>query len=649
MAVKKRESEKEDDEEEKEEKARSEDDEDKEEKDAESIDAKPVGGDDEEDKKKKKDEERTVDLVFSTGAGVVRRDDEGNQYLEVLSLDPSAVRLGRLNSGAAPLLNSHSQEGLDSILGVIQKAWIDPVNGEARAKVRFSKRSDVDPILQDVKDKIIVSTSVGYTVHGYQDITKPTDSMPVRLVTDWEPLEISLVSCPADEHSRVRKKLNKSVEMKVMNTNTNLIQQERNRGLEIRKSVAAAKLETSFADNLIERGIDLNEARKLIIDEFSKGTGQVNIQPHSKIEAGVDESDTKKRGIEQAILNRINPTKNKLEPLAHPYYGKSLLELAKDSTRSFVNDRDFTSNSPLRIIERAFNSSSSDFPAILANVVNKQLREGFESAPATFYNFCRKISVKDFKPLYRPQLGEAPLLEKVQEHGEYRRDGLSETNQTYSINEWGKILSIPMRMIIDDDLNAFSRIPSLMGRAAQDHLSEQFYQLLCSNPLLSDGPLFDKEKHKNIATNASGISIESLSDSRTALRQQTGQAGRVLNLQPKYLLVPSTLETKAEQFLSQNLLAGLIKATSEQMINPFAGKLELIVEPRLDAYSKTGWYQTASVDQIDLAEIAFLNGAEGPAIISRDGFDVSGIEWRINYFYGFGFLEYRSWYFNPGK
>ena len=133
------------------------------------------------------------------------------------------------------------------------------------------------------------------------------------------------------------------------------------------------------------------------------------------------------------------------------------------------------------------------------------------------------------------------------------------------------------------------------------------------------------------------------------MRQQTGQAGRILNLYPKWLLVPSCMESVAEQFLSQNLLAGQIQAVTQQMINPFAGKLNLIVEPRLDSYSKNSWYVVSDLDQIDIAEVAYLNGQESPMIISRDGFSSSGVEWRINHWFGFGFLEHRSWYRFPSE
>jgi len=94
-------------------------------------------------------EARTVELVWSTGATVRRRDWSGEMYDESLSLEPGSVDLSRLNSGA-PLLNSHNAAALGDILGVVESAWI--ANGEGRATVRFSQRDEVAPILKDVHD-----------------------------------------------------------------------------------------------------------------------------------------------------------------------------------------------------------------------------------------------------------------------------------------------------------------------------------------------------------------------------------------------------------------------------------------------------------------------------------------------------------------
>jgi len=147
--------------------------------------------------------DRTVDLTFSTGADVLRMDGMGTRYFERLSLQPKHVRLDRLNSGA-PLLNAHSAAFLGDVIGVVldNSATVDGRVGVA--KVRFSRRPDVEPIFSDVKDKIIQNVSVGYRVHKFEETAGTNGALPIRTAIDWEPFEISLVPMGADAGARVR-------------------------------------------------------------------------------------------------------------------------------------------------------------------------------------------------------------------------------------------------------------------------------------------------------------------------------------------------------------------------------------------------------------------------------------------------------------
>jgi hypothetical protein len=144
-------------------------------------------------------EARTVEVVWSTGTTVRRRDLwTGKRYDEVLSLDPRHVDLSRLNSGA-PLLNTHGAFDLAGIIGVVERAWIERSNDsyEGRATVRFSAREDVEPLWQDVRAGIIRNVSVGYTVRAYE-VIEQDGQVPVWRAIDWQPVELSAVPVGAD-------------------------------------------------------------------------------------------------------------------------------------------------------------------------------------------------------------------------------------------------------------------------------------------------------------------------------------------------------------------------------------------------------------------------------------------------------------------
>jgi len=104
----------------------------------------------------------------------------------------------------------------------------------------------------------------------------------------------------------------------------------------------------------------------------------------------------------------------------------------------------------------------------------------------------------------------------------------------------------------------------------------------------------------------------------------------------------AALETVAEQFLAT------LSPTVSTDVNPFSGKLELVVDPRLDASSATAWYLAARPELIDTIEYAYLEGYNGPTIEVREGFEVDGTEFKARLDFGCGVLDHRGLFKNAG-
>lgn len=144
-------------------------------------------------------EERTVEVVWTTGARVLR-EDWGDYYYEELSLNDGEVRLDRFSAGVVPLMGMHRERELFDQIGIVESHRWEGV-GASRvgvAKVRFSRAERVAEIFQDVVDGIRRSVSIGYLVYIYRIIEQATDGLDVWRATDWEPYELSLVHAPAD-------------------------------------------------------------------------------------------------------------------------------------------------------------------------------------------------------------------------------------------------------------------------------------------------------------------------------------------------------------------------------------------------------------------------------------------------------------------
>ncbi len=149
-------------------------------------------------------EKRTFQVCWTRGAQVRRYDwMTGQYYLEELVVDDTAVDFSRFERGL-PVLNTHQQWNLSSVLGVAERGWIE--NGEGLAECLFSSRNEeVNGYWSDVQGGIIRNISVGYIVNRYEK-TDPVDKggLPVWRAIDWTPAEISLVPIGADMDAGVR-------------------------------------------------------------------------------------------------------------------------------------------------------------------------------------------------------------------------------------------------------------------------------------------------------------------------------------------------------------------------------------------------------------------------------------------------------------
>jgi len=622
---------------------------------------------------------RTVDLVWSTGARVLRRDWDGDPYYEELSMDPAHIRMSRLNSGA-PLLGVHNQWSLGDVLGVVDNARIE--NGSGIAKVRFSKRSEVDSVMQDVADGILRNVSVGYRTLKVEKYREANSDIPVYRAIDWEPYEISLVPVGADAGAGTRAASEQSYPCEIVeraegaikgnlmpenDTRTAIpaattevtpavptvaveaarkegVESERKRVNEIGLAVRTAKLPEAFAAGLVEKGVSIDAARALIIEEWSKQVPPPGVGV--RVEAGSqDESATRNLSIESAILHRFDPKKFKAEHNARSYVNLSFLEIARELLEA--KGEKTRGYSKMELAGRAI--TTSDLPGIVANVANKSLRDAYESAPQTFRPFTREAELPDFKPVSRTQLGDAPQLEPVGEDGEIKRGSISDGVESYKLGTFAKILPITRQTIINDDMGAITRIPMLFGRAAADLESDLLYALFSANGglgqtlMVDSTAVFNAAKHKNLAATGAVISVAAIGAGRAAMRQQKNLQGRPINVTPKFLLVPTAIETLADQFVTTAMLANQPSAT-----NPFAGRLQVLSEPRLDAVSATAWYLMAEYGQIDICEIAYLQGQKGVFFETRQGFDVEGLEFKARLDIGVKFIDYRGVYKNPG-
>ncbi len=658
---------------------------------------------------------RTVEVIWSAGARVRRSTLFGEPYDEELSLDPTHVRLDRLNAGA-PFLKVHEIDTLDAVIGSVVPGSARIENGRGIAQVRISERTDVEPIWRDIQAGHIRAVSIGYQVHRFE-VSKPEAARELWRAVDWTPFEVSAVPVGADPAAgfRAQSPLHDCVlhrrdvpppttgalpmtdkrkdpadaanetpsddnavedttmtepktpdkEPKVAAAETRVQpksqkpdvapapdpeavatrarETERDRVSVIYDLAGRLNLERSFAEDLVKRGTDISEARRLILDQVAAKSEETRTFSQVSIPlGGRDEQITRRDAVANALLHRYSPTLFTLEDAARQYRGMTLMELARESLgNAGVNTRGLSRD---EVATRALHSTS-DFPEILSAVTNKTLRQAYEAYPRTFMLFCRQVLATDFKAMHRVQLGEAPQLLEVSESGEFKRGTLGESKESYKVKTYGRVVAITRQTLINDDLDAFTRIPAMYGNSIAQLESDVVWGIITANPAMADGNALFHTTHKNLAGTGAALAVDAVGAARAAMAKQTGLDKKtVLNVRPAFLIVPASLELKAEQLVAQNLVPAATSSVVPQSIRT----LSPISEPRLDAASETAWYLAASPNQIDTIEYAYLEGQQGAYIETRNGFDVDGVEIKCRLDFGAKAIDWRGLYKNPG-
>lgn len=118
--------------------------------------------------------------------------------IEVLDHQAESIDMEFMASGRAPLLLGHDT----SIqLGVVESFELDPINKRTVASVRFGESAVAKEVFRDICSGVIQNTSCGYQINRMERDDSDPDNPVMRC--GWTPLEVSVVSIPADTSSQI--------------------------------------------------------------------------------------------------------------------------------------------------------------------------------------------------------------------------------------------------------------------------------------------------------------------------------------------------------------------------------------------------------------------------------------------------------------
>jgi hypothetical protein len=444
----------------------------------------------------------------------------------------------------------------------------------------------------------------------------------------------------------------------------------------------ASDIQVSIAEGWYERGVSLEHARELAeIAVAQKPNELVTVTPRAASDKVIALAEGVKRAVRMRSGGKVEEVKKddlvacQSAEVANRFANLSIVEMGRrffdglgvpDAmylTQAETADLMIGGAARLRqkyggLVALAGGESTSDFPAILVDAINKTLRQAYLDRPVTWPQFCKKVTARDFKTIHSIGMSEFPDLLPESEAAETKDADLTDLQQTYALGVYRRSATISWKAFVNDDLSAFNRIPLEMATSARRKEEDIAYAPITSNMIMADGYALFSTQHANICagttagaktgvTGAGGvISVVTAGAMELCMIIQKGPAGAArLEIKPALILTPAGMKVAAEQLIHSTWDP---VAQAFQRFNPYT-RLAHIYNSRLDDSSEAYWYMLADLsDPVVGMEIAFLESQEGPLLRQEVSFNTDDIRFSIRHIVAAHAIDWRAFVMNPG-
>jgi len=412
----------------------------------------------------------------------------------------------------------------------------------------------------------------------------------------------------------------------------------------IYSDVKLAKLERSFAEQLIDEGVSVEVARERIIRKMATQE-PVGTSPNPDVRVTESADDKFASAIGSGLIQRSMKAaglrnRSQTAPGADEFERMDLRRMAT-----------------MCVQRMGIHTDKLGMPEIARIAMgargNKTLLAAYEEATYTWSIWARQAaSVDDFKPINRIRMGESPDLEAIPEAQAYPEGAITDLRTSYRVEKYGKQFSVSWETVINDDLDALSRIPAMHGNAARRLQNKKVYEVLTANANVADGFALFSASHpsgSNVSGSAGAPAVGTLNTGYQQMMLQKGLASdAILGLTPAFLIVPPAYSATAlelvnsQSYNAANNNEGVVNIYGVNGVRP----LQVVVEPILHASSSTNWFLAANTNQIDTVELAFLNGEESPVLTSTQDFDTDTYKYNVRQTFGVAAIDWRGLFRN---
>lgn len=300
------------------------------------------------------------------------------------------------------------------------------------------------------------------------------------------------------------------------------------------------------------------------------------------------------------------------------------------------------------MLQEAFTNAT--LPRVVANTMHRRLLKDYRELDYGERRIISSIgSAADFKTQESIRVGYFSDLDDVDpETGDYPEIApYGEEAATYSVGQKGNIVTVTRKHIINDDVGAFVRLSSRLGRAARRTFARFVWSFFKDNPVITlDGTAWFTAAHNNLLSVP--LTPAALTSARNLLYNQTElSSGEKLGLNVFLLVVPIDLEETAIQINQSDKVPGSANNDANRWFRKFGANNEnIVVNPFLD--DPTDWGVFANPADVDIIEVKFLNGQEEPELWVADTptvgqmFTADKLQMKIRHEYGGTVVDWRG-------
>ena len=389
---------------------------------------------------------------------------------------------------------------------------------------------------------------------------------------------------------------------------------------------------TTHNDLLVECLGDLSITAEQAKDKLLAKLG-ASTTPSATVAHYVDNGNIIGDSVKQALLARAGIDKDQVNVKDNAYTGMSLRELARAS----LTDRGVSvaGQNAMGVVGLAFTHSSSDFGQILIDVAHKSLLKGWETAAENFDEFTTRGTLTDFRAAKRVGLGDFGYLPQVGEGEEYTYGTIGDEGASVALATYGQLFTITRQAILNDDMHLLTKIPEKMGKAARATIAKLVFALLTGNAIAQDGKKLFDASHKNSFDNAA-LDVTNIDKAIQMMNGFVNARGEPLEIEPEFMLLPTSLYTRAKQILGSASVEGA--DINSGIINPIRDVVPALKSARLQAADPKSWYLINK----EAIEVAYLDGIDTPYMEQQNGFTVDGVSTKVRIDAGVNVIDYRG-------